>query len=99
MTEVGSQIDLSDEDITEGRATAGFTETLEGHRNIRFMQIYSSPQKEDNAFLLIRYRNKWFWIDDRDLNTKRNFASLMYLFSLAETGAKQPLPLITIPAQ
>jgi hypothetical protein len=34
-----------------------------------------------------------------DLLTKRNFAFLLLLFSLAETGSKQPLPIITIPAQ
>jgi hypothetical protein len=63
------------------------------------MHIYTSPPKENNAFLTIRYWNKWFWIDDRDLKTKRNFAYLMYFLSLAEAGAKQSLPLITIPTQ
>jgi hypothetical protein len=39
------------------------------------------------------------WIDDRDVATKRNFAFLMFLFALAETGEKKALPTITIPAQ
>jgi hypothetical protein len=38
-------------------------------------------------------------IDDRDLATKRNFALLMLLFSLVDTGDKKGVPLLTIPAQ
>ena len=41
----------------------------------------------------------WFWIDDRDLKTKRAFAFMMMFFTLSETGEKENLPLITIPAQ
>jgi len=33
------------------------------------------------------------------LKSKRAFAFMIMLFSLAETGEKESLPLITIPAQ
>ena len=33
------------------------------------------------------YRDRWFWIDDRDLASKRLFAFLMVFSSIAETGA------------
>jgi hypothetical protein len=46
----------------------------------------------------VRYRNYWFWIDDRDLNSKRLFMFLMMFSSLAETGAVPQTPIITIPA-
>ena len=49
--------------------------------------------------MAIYYRDRWFWIDDRDLKTKRAFAFMMLLFTLSETGEKENLPLITIPAQ
>jgi len=55
-----------------------------------------------SSFLMIaavEYRKHWFWIDDRDLYSKRALALLMLLFTLADTGAKESLPLITIPAQ
>ena len=38
-------------------------------------------------------------IDDTDLRTKRAFTAIMFFFTLMETGAKEELPLITIPAQ
>jgi hypothetical protein len=39
----------------------------------------------------------WFWIDDRDLDSKRIFALTMLLFSLTETGGDQRAPILTAP--
>jgi hypothetical protein len=47
----------------------------------------------------VDYRDHWFFIDVRDLKSKRSFAFMMMLFSLAEPGEKENLPLITIPTQ
>jgi len=44
-------------------------------------------------------RGRWFWVDDRDLRTKRAFALRMMLGTLSDSGEREPLPLITIPAQ
>jgi hypothetical protein len=53
--------------------------------------------KPEDAFVSVRYRDRWFWIDDRDFRSKRTFSFLMLLFSLTETGGKEGLPLVTIP--
>ena len=45
----------------------------------------------------MRYRNHWYYIDDRDFQSKRAFTFLMVLFSLTETGGRESLPLVTIP--
>jgi hypothetical protein len=47
----------------------------------------------------IRYRNLWFWVDDRDPKSKTMFNSLLILFSLTETAPVQAAPLVTIPAR
>jgi len=99
LGEVAAQIDIPETDITEGRATQGFMEKIGDRQNIRFMSIHSSAEKSPDAFLSIRYRDRWFWIDDRDLKTKRSFLFLMLLFSLADTGEKKSMPVVTIPAQ
>jgi hypothetical protein len=65
----------------------------------RFMRIHSSTEGSPHAFLSVPYRDHWFWIDDRDLATKRNFNLLMLLFELADAGEKKGLPLVTTPAQ
>lgn len=63
------------------------------------VEIHSSKDAPANAYVSVSYNGYWFWIDKRDLKSKRVFASLMLLFTLADTGEKEPLPLITIPAQ
>ena len=50
-----------------------------------------------SACTAVRYRDMWFWIDDRDLNSKRMFAFVMLLFSLTETGGDQRAPIVTVP--
>jgi hypothetical protein len=47
----------------------------------------------------VRYRGHWFWVDDDDAATKRAVSVVILLFSLADTGTGERLPLITIPAQ
>ena len=40
------------------------------------MHIQSSGERPADAFAAAPYRNCWFWIDDRDLNSKRMFRFL-----------------------
>ena len=63
------------------------------------IRIPSAKTRPTDAFVTIQYRDRWFWIDDRDLRSKRAFSFMMMLFTLADTGEKESLPLITIPAQ
>jgi len=64
----------------------------------RLIDIRSSIERPADAFVAVKYRGHWFWIDDRDFKSKRVFAYLMLLFSLTESGGKEGLPLVTIPA-
>jgi hypothetical protein len=98
LIEVGGQVSVPAAHLAEDRATPGATDLL-GGEPLTYMHIRSSPEQLPHAFLSVPYRDHWFWIDDRDLKTKRNFALLMLLFSLADTGEKKSLPLLTIPAQ
>jgi hypothetical protein len=99
MATMAGEVDVPDQDITEGRAPPGFEETGPGADAVRLIRVHSSKSKPIDAYVAVDYRNHWFWIDDRDLKSKRAFAFMMMLFSLAETGEKENLPVITIPAQ
>ncbi|HXV47199.1 MAG TPA: hypothetical protein VEB61_00255 [Candidatus Binatia bacterium] len=61
------------------------------------IRILSSPESPGDAFAAVSYRQEWYWIDDKDLASKRLFSFIMFLFTLTETGDKQGAPLITIP--
>jgi hypothetical protein len=99
MATLASQVDVPPQDVSQGRATPGFESAGQETNAVRLIQIRCSKSKPADAFVTVNYRNRWFWIDDRDLKSKRVFSFMMMLFTLADTGEKEPLPLITIPAQ
>jgi hypothetical protein len=95
MIGFATQVEVPPEHVQEGRTmpTLGA-----GDDSSRMIQIRHSNERPENAFTAVKYRDYWFWIDDRDFASKRAFGFLMILFSLTESGAKEGLPLVTIPA-
>lgn len=99
MMAMASQVDAPQEHVAEGRTTAGWESQDPAMEAIRMLHIYSSKKRPADSFASVNYRNHWFWLDDRDLKSKRALAFTMMLFTLADTGERDKLPLITIPAQ
>ena len=98
MITLATQMDVPPEDVAEGRTVPSLVSSTSGEEQPgRIIKIRNSKQKPENAFTAVKYRNRWFWIDDRDFRSKRTFAFLMILFSITETGGKEGLPLVTIP--
>jgi hypothetical protein len=60
--------------------------------------VLSGCDKPKDCFTATQYRGYWFWIDDHDVESKRTMAYLMVLLALADTGAKEPVPFLTIQA-
>ena len=65
---------------------------------LRPVKIRSSTNKPQDAFIAIPYRDFWFWIDDRDQESKSLFTFLMFLILLTETGDRGGAPVISISA-
>jgi len=99
MTTMATQVEVPAQDVSETRASAGAQSGEGGEQTVHPVRIQSSTGKPDDAFVAVQYRNQWFWIDDRDLKSKRAFAFMLFLFTLSDTGQKENLPLITIPTQ
>jgi len=99
MIDLAKQVDVPPKHVVEGRTFASLI-PAEGRRAAlsQVIKIHQSAEQPENAFTTVKYRDLWFWIDDRDFKSKRTFAFLMILFSLTETGGKEGLPLVTIPA-
>jgi hypothetical protein len=83
--------------VEEKRVNPTFAETAAGDKIRSLIRVRSSSEKPADAFVSVRYRNSWFWIDDRDLMSKRVFSFLMFVFTLVETGEKGTAPVVTIP--
>jgi hypothetical protein len=96
---MAARAEVPEKDIQEGRAVPGVAQADEAQKGKSHLRIRCSKEKPKDAFVAVEYRDQWFWIDDRDLRSKRAFSFTMILFTLADTGERESLPLITIPAQ
>jgi hypothetical protein len=99
MINLAMQIDVPFEHISEGLTEPSSPPPVGEEAELKqYIKINSGPDKPNNAFTTVRYEEYWYWIDKSDFLSKRTFAFLMILFSLTETGGKEGLPLVTIPA-
>ena len=99
LVELSAGIEVPRQHLAEGRArsvpeSVARAAPSEGP----LMRIHSSSEPPTDAYVAVRYRNYWFWIDDRDLDSKRAFTFLRIFSSIAETGSVPQVPIITIPA-
>jgi hypothetical protein len=96
IMELASYIDVPSNDVQEGRVAPALVD--ENESGIPpLIRILSDASRPDEAFVEVQYRGNWFYIDDRDLDSKRIFSFLMMLFSLTETGAQTGVPIVTVP--
>ncbi|HZN65687.1 MAG TPA: hypothetical protein VFB66_10310 [Tepidisphaeraceae bacterium] len=97
---MASRAELPPRDVAQGRASLPLppAATAAGPR-APFIRCSPKRPPAGAAFASVSYRGHWFWIDDRDLLAKREFAFVMLLFTLADTGPERDRPVITIPAQ
>ena len=99
MVDLATQIDVPGAHVEDGRTVPSLAPPETGEEPIgQLIQVNSGGDRPENAFTAVKYEDHWFWIDKRDYRSKRTFAFLMILFSLTETGGKEGLPLVTIPA-
>ena len=97
MSQVALSADIPQSDIQEGRAYPS-PPLLQEPSYKTIARIHSGQSSSRDADVMVRYRNLWFWIDDRDLESKRVLSTLLLMVNLAESGRPAAAPLITIPA-
>ncbi len=84
-------------DVEQGRTVPNIPRELrESH--MAFLNIKSSEDKPEDAFISVQYRGYWFWIADNDLPSKRMLTFSNFLFSLAKSSTQGIAPVITVPA-
>jgi hypothetical protein len=99
MSEFASMVQVPESDVAAGRATPGAVLAKAGEpQNGLMIKIVSGDAAPKDAYVAVNYNGRWFWISDRDLQSKSTFVVLMLLFSIAETGVRGAAPVVTIPA-
>ena len=100
LVDLSSVIAVPEADVADRRVTATAEPEIGPTGPIQpLIRIASSAGRPADAFLAVPYRGYWFWIDDRDMASKRLFSFLMFVFTLVETGSKEAAPVLTIPTQ
>ena len=100
IIDLASYIEVPEIHVQEKRVNPTQTDASgAGGLSPPMIRIHSSPEKPADAFVKVPYHGYWFWIDDRDLPSKRMFSFLMFIFTLVEkTDGKEGAPIVTIPA-
>lgn len=88
-------------DVPEAHMEAGVVQRYpEPGQVIQSLQIRHADSKPDDAYVAVRYREKWFYIANADTPTKEAFGLVQLLWSVrVENGGAnaQGAPLLTVP--
>ncbi len=93
MMDMSWQIDVPPQHVEEGRTASTFIDTGLGGR---LFVVHYSEEKPEDAFVTIVNRGYWFYIDDRDMVTKRTFGLLQIFLSLTDAGEEARGPVVSI---
>jgi hypothetical protein len=63
------------------------------------LTVHHGDSPPDVSHVAVRYRDQWFWIDDRDHRSKIALNFLLMMSSLTEGAPAQPAPVVTVPAR
>ena len=98
LLELAAAVDVPAAHVREQRVLPMRAGEGKGAEFKPLVNIHSGAKAPDDAYAAIPYKGYWFWIDDRDMPSKRLFTFLMILFSLSESGQGQAAPVVTISA-
>jgi cytochrome c len=61
--------------------------------------IRQSKDRPKDAFVAINYHKNWFFIEDKDRDSKNAFSNTVVIMSMGESGTAQGTPVLTLPVQ
>jgi len=95
LTYLALNVQVPDSHLADGRApNLGDTSSTKQP----LLTVHSACQEPCDCFTAIRYQGYWFWIDQRDFQSKRTMSYLKILLALADTAQKEAAPTLTIRA-
>ncbi|HJV65794.1 MAG TPA: hypothetical protein VJ550_08675 [Geomonas sp.] len=97
LSDISATVEVPAEHVSDRRTIPTMQPEGEGIKGA-MIRILCSSKKPDGDFASVPYRDRWFWIDDRDYQSKKLFSFLMFVMTLNETVGKQGAPVVTINA-
>lgn len=95
LRELATFVDVPAEHLASGIAPPIGTAESDAGPDFK---VLSSCKKPCDPFIAVCYEGHWFWVEKTDFRSKRTLSYLLVLLALADTGAKESLPVITIQA-
>jgi len=98
---LSQSIEAPQEDVRKGKLTT--TKYADGRPFdwsdlfSNLFQIKSSPEKPSDAFVSIKYRGSWFYINDTDVESKRTYALFSQIFAIQAGKINVERPILTLP--
>jgi len=97
LAELGANVEVPAEHISELRTYPPIPESRGSAQSLMpLIRIHADKSQPADAFAAVKYRDYWYWIDDRDFRSKSVFTFLMIIMTLAEKGNNVQAPVITI---
>ena len=96
LAQLGSYVEVPAEHIAEGRTYPQIKRSDGALSLPPLIKIHADKAQPADSFVAVRYRDYWYWVDDRDFRSKGIFTFLMIIMTLAETEEKTPVPIVTI---
>jgi hypothetical protein len=93
---LGSNVEVPPEHIAERRTYPSIPEAGGIQSLPPLIRIHAEKSQPADAFAAVKYRDYWYWIDDRDFRSKGVFTFLMIIMTLAEKEDKAQAPVVTI---
>ena len=95
LSELSTYVEVPVEHLTSGIAPPIGEPESDPQPPFRVLSCACQPP---DPFVAICHEGHWFWIEKNDFHSKRTMSYLLVLLALADTGAKEGLPVITIQA-
>ena len=95
MNELAWRIDVPPGHVDEGRTVSTFASDVPDLPPL--IRISHAEARPDHALVTVSNRDYWFYIDDRDVVSKRAFAMVQVLLSLTDSGDAARGPVIALP--
>jgi hypothetical protein len=91
---LAATVEVPPQHAEEGRAVPVMSQSAQESLPLL---VRSARERPADVYAAVPYRDHWYWIEDRDLRSKRAFAFIMFLFTLSDAGTQERLPVLTIP--